>query len=284
MPYKNPMSRLLYRISRKLNKISSGRINDVFGYNFDKDQKIIQTPQEREHEMNKIMTAIKQPMLTESEMKRVEIIVLNYKDPEIEWKNAKHIIENTDWPYKLNMYDNRPGIKNFSKTWNRLIRESTCDYVMIVDNDVFVPRLDPDWLTRMMKTFDEFNDCYVVVPRVTNTSCDEQRATQAEDRPATPMKDIFAAQMVLYKKEIFDKVGYFDEDFLFYGQDSEWALRTMRKGFKIYLRHDVLVDHIGHYSTKKEAKSVKPAFDRELEREYAGKLFEEKTGESADRA
>jgi len=236
------------------------------------------TPEERKQAMGRILTAVREPLPTESQIKRVDIVVLKYKDPEVETKCAQHIIENTDWPYKLVMYDNRPGVKNFSKTWNQLIRESTCDYVMIVDNDVFVPRLDPCWLTRMMKTFDEFHDCYVVAPRVTNTSSDEQRAEGSEDKPAEHMRHIFAAQMVLYKKEIFDKVGYFDEDFLFYGQDSEWSKRLMDKGYKTYLRHDVLVNHIGHYSTKKESKTKKPAFDRDLEREYAGKLFEAKTG------
>ncbi len=232
--------------------------------------------------IEKILAIVRAPLPTERELKRVEIIVLNYKTPEVEVECAKRIIENTTWPYKLVMYDNRPGVKNFSKIWNQLVRESTCDYVIIMDSDVFVPaspdasRGGPCWLTRMMRTFAEHDDCFVVVPRVTNTSCDEQRATQAEDKPAEPIKEIFAAMLALYKKDVFEKVGWFDEDFLFFGQDSEFAARLAAHGFPAYLQHNVLVNHVGHYSTKKAAKTNDIPFDSTLEREFAGRLLEEK--------
>lgn len=243
-----------------------------------KRQEHIITPEERAKAMTWVLDEVHRPIPTESSIRRVEIIVLKFKDPEVETRVAQHVIENTEWPYKLTMYDNRPGVKNMSKIWNQLIRESTCDYVLIMDSDAFPPvhaAGEPCWLTRMMRTFQEFPDCGIVVPRVTTTSCDEQRATKSEHIPATLMKDIFAAQCFLLRKDFLDKTGWFDEEFLFYGQDSEWAHRVMRKGYPIYLRHDVLVDHIGHYSSKKAARRAE--YNRTIEREYAQKLFEEKT-------
>ena len=233
------------------------------------------TDDERRAGMEKIHSAVRASVPTEQSLKMVEIVVLKYKDPEVETKCAVDVINNTDWPYKLTMYDNRPGTKNFSKIWNKLIRESTCDYVIVMDSDIFVPALTPCWLTRMMRTFEEFPDCWAVVPRVNRTSCSQQRAQIAEEKPPTVLTEPFAAQCVLYKKTVFEKVGFFDEEFLFYGQDSEWSHRAMKKGCATYIRHDVLMDHGKHTSIGKAAK--KGEFNRELEGAYAQQLYEKKT-------
>ena len=236
---------------------------------------IVYTEASRQAGMEKILSAVRALVPTEKELKMVEIIVLKYKDPEVETRCAVDVINNTNWPYKLTMYDNRLGTKNFSKIWNKLIRESTCDYVIVMDSDIFVPNLNPCWLSLMMKTFDEYPDAWAVVPRVNRTSCLQQLAQEAENKLPTVLTEPFAAQCVLYKKGVFDHVGWFDEDFLFYGQDSEWSHRAMAKGCKTYIRHDVLMDHGKHTSIGKAAK--KGEFDRTLEGEYAQKIYHEKT-------
>lgn len=258
------MKRLIYRVLQKLHVIADKPAAPK-----------TYTPEERERKLQNILASVRAPVPTERDLKMVEIVVLKYKDPEVETKCAVDVIENTDWPYKLTFYDNRPGTKNFSKIWNKLIRESTCDYVIVMDSDIFVPTLTPDWLTRMMRTFDEVPDAWAVVPRVNRTSCKQQWAQTAEEKAPTELTEPFAAQCVLYKKTVFDRVGWFDEEFLFYGQDSEWSHRAMKKGYKTYIRHDVLMDHGKHTSIGKAAK--KGEFDRALEGEYARKLFEEKT-------
>lgn len=204
---------------------------------------------------------------------RVDIIMLKFKEPEVEARCAAHIIENTDWPFMFTTFDNRNGLKNMSRIWNQLIAESTCDYVLIIDSDAFVPRLSPCWLTRMMTTLlDERADA--IVPLVTRTSCIQQRSSTPRIPVFEQMREPFAAQCVLYPKQAFAKFGSFDEDFVLYGQDSEWSLRAMRAGARILLRNDVVVDHIGHYSIKKTAKSGE--FDREIEGMYADVLISEK--------
>ncbi|MCX6786182.1 MAG: bifunctional glycosyltransferase/class I SAM-dependent methyltransferase [Candidatus Komeilibacteria bacterium] len=271
---KNHQGKAIIRFYRFL-KRSGYKIFVFFGYELKKTPEPALTEAEKNEQLSIIKKLVEQPIPLESSVKRVEIIVLKYKDPEVEVDCAKNILENTDWPYKMVFYDNRVGVKNTSKIWNKLFREATCDYVLIIDSDAFVPKLTPCWLTRMMSTFEKYPDCYVVVPKITRTSCDEQRADMAEEKEPTRMTEFFAAQCVLFKKEIFNKVGWLDEDFLFYGQDSEWAVRTMKKGYPIYLRHDVLINHLGHYSAKKAAKNNE--FNRKIEAEYAQKLFEEKT-------
>lgn len=218
-------------------------------------------------EIKKIVEDVRKPLAKEGEIKMVEVIMLKYKDPEVETKAVKHIIENTDYPFKLRVYDNRVNGKNISKIWNKLIKESNCDYVCILDSDAYVPK---GWLTKMMKTMEKG---YVVVPRVTNTSCPQQKQRDEYSGVDEKLKEIIAAQIVLYKKEIFDKIGYFDEEFLLYGQDSEWGDRLLKSKYDGYVRNDVLVEHEGSHSINKCANE----YNAGVEREYARVLFNNKT-------
>ena len=163
-----------------------------------------------------------------------------------------------------------------SKIWNKLVRESTCDYVVIMDSDAFVPKLDPCWLTRCMETFEKYPDCDVVSPMLDRIGFAQQRASVAKDKPPEKMIDEFANTCAVFKKEAFERVGYYDEDFLFYGSDSEWAWRFIRsKACVGYLRPDIIVHHEHHYSAKKAA--AKQKYQSVAEREYAINLYKQKT-------
>ncbi|MBX4189720.1 glycosyltransferase [Candidatus Parcubacteria bacterium] len=229
--------------------------------------------------LNNIKDQIHKPLPTDREVKRVEIIYLKYKTPEVETKCADYLIENTEWPYKINVFDNRGMGKNMSKVWNKLITESTCDYVIIMDSDCFVPKIEPCWLTRCMETFDQYPDCFVVSPMITRTSGRQQQAWKPENRQPEKMNEIFAGMCTIYKKDIFNKIGWFDEDFLLFGSDTEWAHRLMNsRECAGYLRPDVVVDHIGHYSTAKAAVDEKTEYNARVEKEYSKELFTKKTG------
>lgn len=216
---------------------------------------------------DKIRKLAERPLNTEEEVKRVEIIILTFNNDDTEVKALEHLIRNTSHPYKLNLYDNtaNPIPGNISKIWNRLIRESTCPYVCIMDSDVFVPE---NWLTKMMDTMKRAD---VVVPLVSDTSCNQQLA----DKPGEgeeELKELLAGQIVLYDKKIFEKVGMFDEEFLLYGQDTEWGMRMASKDVKCLIRKDVLVEHKGSDTIEKN-KDKYPVL---LEREYARMLCREK--------
>jgi hypothetical protein len=237
------------------------------------------TPEAEAEALKEIIHQVEKPIPSDHDLKRVEIVFLKYKDPEVETECAKHLIENTTWPYKINVFDNRSSGKNMSKIWNRIIKESTCDYVAIMDSDCFVPKLNPCWLTRCMETFEKYSDCYVVSPMITNTSGRQQKANQPRVGSPQKITEIFAGMCTIYKKDIFNKIGWFDESFLLFGSDTEWASRLIKsKEFSGYLRPDVVVDHISHYSTGKAARDEKTEYNARVEKEYSKKLFTQKTG------
>lgn len=237
------------------------------------------SPEEWEQAQQELIGQINLPIPSDRDVKRVEIIILKYKSPEMEAKCVQHLIENTQWPFKINLFDNRPGTKNMSKILNKLFRETTCDYFVVMDSDCFVPKLEPCWLTRCMETFEKYPDCYVVSPAITRIGCPQQRASAPRNSKPEKFIEVFANPCSLHRKDVFEKVGYYDENFLIYGSDVEWSYRLLHTpGCSAYLRPDVLVDHIYHGSVAKAGKEeVKFSKIKSVEKEYANELFEQKT-------
>ena len=182
----------------------------------------------------------KKPLTDDSETRRVEIIMLKFKEEPILIDDAIHrIVHNTNWPFKLTIFDNRLNSANTSKIWNKLIKESTCDYVLIIDSDAYVPKLEPCWLTRMMESIDQTG---IVIPVSYCAGGAHQRVFRPE-KGTMINQDAWSGYCFLVYKGVFEKFGFFDERFYMYGQDSEWAIRTRKPG--AIMRKDVLVRHIG---------------------------------------
>lgn len=212
--------------------------------------------------MTSIAELAKVPMTDDSETRRVEIIMLKFKEePEIIDDAIHRIIHNTNHPFKLTVFDNRLNSANTSRIWNKLIKESTCDYVLIIDSDAYVPKLEPCWLTRMMESIDETG---IVIPVSDAAGGAHQRVFRPE--PGTVRNhDAWSGYCFLVYKGVFETFGFFDERFYRYGQDSEWAIRTRKPG--AVMRKDVLVRHIGGASFDKDP-------GKEEDKLYARALFQ----------
>lgn len=197
--------------------------------------------------------------------KRVEIIMLKFKESrEVIGQAVSDIIENTDWPFKLTVFDNRLNTANTSRAWNKLIQESTCDYVLLIDSDCFVPKLSPCWLTRMMESIDMHG---IVIPMVDNTGSPSHKSSKAlEYGQWVTNTTIWSGMCFLFKKSLYDRLGPFDERFYLYGQDSEWAFRASKQG-GVVMRRDVLIHHLGNYSMSKNENAS-------MDKIYASKLYQ----------
>lgn len=207
------------------------------------------------------------PLTDDKETRRVEIIMLKFKEsPEVIDKAITRIVHNTNHPFKLTIFDNRLNTANTSKIWNKLVKESTCDYVMLIDSDAFVPITkegEPCWLTKMMESIEETG---LVIPVSSCGGGARQHVTHAEEYPSFERNaDIWSGYCFLFKKSAYEQVGEFDERFYIYGQDSEWAYRAKKIGGAI-MRKDTLVEHMGSYSFNSDPI-------RESDKLYARTLF-----------
>ncbi len=63
--------------------------------------------------------------------------------------------------------------------------------------------------------------------------------------------DVFPGTAFLIKKDIFEKVGYFDEKFFLFFEESDLAQRIKKIGLKNFIIPDAKIKHLGRASTKK---------------------------------
>lgn len=217
-------------------------------------------------ELREMKDLAAQPLSNDRDTKRVEIVMLKFKEsPEIIDKAILRIIHNTDWPFKLTIFDNRPNNANTARIWNKLIAEATCDYILICDSDAYIPALktSPCWLTRMMESIEETG---VVIPVSSAGGGAHQHVARPEEYPSTARnKDAWSGFFFLVSKAAYGQIGPFDERFYIYGQDSEWAIRCGKKGGAV-MRKDVFVEHIGGASFKSDPL-------RDQDKMYARQLF-----------
>jgi hypothetical protein len=227
--------------------------------------------------LKKIYEQSKILMTKDSDTKRVEIIMLKFNEkPEIIDKAISRIVNHTQHPFKLTIFDNRLNSPNTSKIWNKLIQESVCDYVCIIDSDAFIQTdIKPCWLSRMMESIDKTG---IVVP-VGNADgvggCN--RATGPSNYPSDEKATgIWSGYCFLIKKSVLYKTKMFNETFNAYGQDSEFAYRAL-KSVGTIMRTDCYVEHLGGSSFKKAA--TEGTFDREADKLYAGTLYRKYTNQ-----
>jgi hypothetical protein len=213
------------------------------------------------------------PMKTNAETRRVEIIVLKFhEEKSVIDECVSRIIHNTEWPFKLTVYDNRMNTPNTSRIWNHIIAESACEYICIIDSDAFVPQTNPCWLTRMMESIDDKG----VVVAMGDTVGGANKATEPAPYPSQrPQEGIWSGFCALYRKPTIVELGGFDEAFNLYGQDSEFAYRCLKKLGGATYRTDVFVHHEGSHSAKKANDAG--TLDREAEKLYAQTLYRNKT-------
>lgn len=219
------------------------------------------------HELSKI------PMTDDKVTRRVEIIMLKFnEEPKVINEAIARIVNHTQWPFKLTIFDNRLNSANTSRIWNKLVQESTCDYVLLIDSDAFISPSDPCWLTRLMESIDETG---VVVPVGDNVG-GANKSTGATAYPhAMHSSNVWSGFCFLFKKSAWEKAGKFDEDFYIYGQDSEFAFRYAKHHGGAIFRPDVFVQHLGSYSFKKA--DTEGVVDREADKQYANSLYRLKT-------
>jgi len=60
----------------------------------------------------------------------------------------------------------------------------------------------------------------------------------------------------IYRKDVFKKIGFFDEDYFLYGEDSDWCLRAQLMGYKFWYEPKAIVYHHCGASSKRLSKIV----------------------------
>jgi GT2 family glycosyltransferase len=150
--------------------------------------------------------------------------------------------------------------KGFVHAVNAGIGRAQYPYIALLNNDTEV---DPSWLENIQRAFSRRPDVDCVTSKMVQFH-DRAHLDGAGDeytRGGLAMKlgrglsreefdserETFSAcaGACIFKKEIFEKVGLFDEDFFANYEDVDFSLRMKAVGHKILYVPDVVVYHIG---------------------------------------
>ena len=153
---------------------------------------------------------------------------------------------NSYYAHKIVTNEKNMGV---SKAWNQGIRVSFGEYIVLLNNDTQVYE---HWMEDMKKCLDEGGlDLVMATPMYSLTEPfarwveSEQIRDRWQDKPITEsFSDFKDFSCVMFKKDLMDEVGMFDEQFFSYASDSDLFKRMDQAGKKYASTKAVAIHHI----------------------------------------
>jgi O-antigen biosynthesis protein len=65
--------------------------------------------------------------------------------------------------------------------------------------------------------------------------------------------DAISGSFMMFRKELYEKIGGLDENFFMYGEDLDFCYRTQKSGYKVYYVHSTQIVHYKGESTKRSS-------------------------------
>lgn len=155
--------------------------------------------------------------------------------------------------------------EGFSKAVNIGIKYAKGNFLAIINNDT---ELTPDWINNILKAFKNNENVFFITSKI--LSLNNKRIIDDVGDVILPSgkvykigngeedcgqynnsRKIFGASGAasVYKREFFDIVGYFDEDFFAYLEDIDLSFRANHFGLKGMYAPDAVVYHVGSATT-----------------------------------
>jgi len=168
---------------------------------------------------------------------------------------------------QLIIWDNTPGgssslddvIKSIDNPKIIIRRSGNNDFLAKPFNKIIKEAIDNGYthiLTMDQDSYFETNGFLEFVNKVeTNTDCSTMvfcpAKTENKLLDGDEMEvDNTITSGTIYKVEVFEKIGYFREDFLIYMIDIEFGMRVKKYGYKILCYPGILLNHFTGYSQK----------------------------------
>lgn len=156
--------------------------------------------------------------------------------------------------------------RGFSAAANAGIEASDGEYVALLNNDT---EADSEWLEELKKGLDAhggFGFCaskilYYDRKDLINSAGDEMSVTgyarcignnEIDSGQFNQVREVFGASAAaaMYRKNLFDEVGLFDEDYFAYYEDVDLSFRAQLAGYKCIYIPTAVVYHSGGGATK----------------------------------
>lgn len=155
--------------------------------------------------------------------------------------------------------------RGFSSAVNAGARASTAEYVALLNNDT---EQDPEWLAALVRSADAHPEAALFASklvdfqdrRMLDGAGDALRLGGLPYRLGHGERDrgqfdtpgyVFGAcaAAALYRREMLDEIGLFDEDFVSYCEDGDLSFRAQLAGYRCLYVPGAVVYHMGSAST-----------------------------------
>jgi len=218
---------------------------------------------------------------------KTNIVMPAYGAPELTERSVRSILNNTHHDFKLIVVNNglsetdevmkdflgHPNLlylvveKNQGCGYGRNIGmkevDDKFDYLFIVDSDIYVPK---NWDKKMVDFMEKNKNVGLAGPSTNYAGspqlvkdCPELETDEAIEDFTIQFEKLSRGHSICYphwpvigfcqimRKEVFDKIGFFDEKFKFYGcEDNDYCWRVQCHGWDLAYLHDIFVYHHGH--------------------------------------
>lgn len=247
---------------------------------------IVRMKEELEKEIKdikKLERNAKKEMVSDDD--RVEVIVLITKNDRDYVLDCIKGLFLSEYPFKITVYENSLNTRNTAKIWNKLIKESTCGYILLIDSDGFPQN---DIITPMVNVLKTHKKVAVVGPVCGTSGVTTVQSVMHTGRDPFSTDGHISGYCMMFRKDIFDDLPFFDERFVFYGQESDWIEYIHRNtDYKVYVCPQAHVIHgfNGISSTSAKIDEESGRFNFRLDAEYAqalGKIKVKEYEESTD--
>lgn len=148
----------------------------------------------------------------------------------------------------------------FATAVNQGIKASNSEYILLLNNDV---ELELNSVSTLLKCIKKDENIFAVSSKMIQYN-DKSKMDDAGDEYTifgwtwrvgygkspekfTKEREIFSvcAAAAVYRRNIFEKIGYFDENFFAYMEDVDISYRARINGYKCFYCPDAVVYHVG---------------------------------------
>lgn len=170
----------------------------------------------------------------------------------------------------------------FGKANNIGLKQATGNYILILNPDTIVAE---DTIEKMIKFFESNENIGLAGCKILNPDGTLQLACRRSfpgpwtsftkvtglsslfpnskifarynltylDENQTYEVDAISGSFMMMRKEVYEKVGGFDEQFFMYGEDLDLCYRIQKEGYKVYYNHSTQIIHYKGESTKRSS-------------------------------
>src|SRR4030042_5827672 len=166
-----------------------------------------------------------------STYKTFEIIVVDNS------QNSKlsSVIQNKYPKVRFIIMTHNTGVLGFNIGFSN----SKGEYILSLDDDCTV---NPDTLENIAKTFPQKPDKVAVIS--TNIYEPPSKRFIFQNYLKQKATNLYiSANMAVFRKEIFAKIGYYDKDFFLWVHEDDLSIRILDAGFKIHFEPKIVVNH-----------------------------------------